>query len=54
MRNVFWTVTFSILAVLLILAWWFGRRHTVTGEQLERQRRQLGIHDGKGNSFGER
>jgi heme exporter protein D len=44
----FWAITLAVLVVLAVLGWWLGHRRTVTADQLERQRRQLGIHQGKG------
>jgi hypothetical protein len=50
----FWAIAIPVVVAVLALAAWFGRRRVVTVDQLERQRRQLGIHDGNGVSFGDR
>ena len=45
----FWLITLATVIVVLTLGWWVGRRNVATDLDLHRRRRQLGIHDGRGN-----
>ena len=48
-----WAVLLTVVVVagVLVLIRRFRRQSLVTAQELERRRRQLGIHDGKGSSF---
>ena len=46
-----WAVILTVVALVLVLTKHLWRRDSVTAQELERRRRQLGIHDGKGHSF---
>jgi len=51
-----WAILLTVVVVVgaLALSRRFRRQSLVTAQELERRRRQLGIHDGKGSSFFDR